>query len=316
MSLFPTKILLANDGSEEAELAARTAIDLTDATNSELHISYVGALPNFLKGGPGTRDYDGVMYEQIERESREMLRKLSWRVKVAGGTVAAAHFRMGKVAEEIVDLAAELRAGLIVMGSRGRGGLRRLLMGSVSDPVVRHAHCSVMIVRGERHGEEEQASPLGKILLAFDGSKASSEAARAATEIANATNSMLHIVYVLQTDQYKPYPGLEMWEGWEEGLERAKRHSRSWVEGKAERIRGEGVKAVETHLALGEPDEEILRLAEELGISLIVVGSRGLGRIRRLLIGSVSDSVVRRAHCPVLVVRVAEAMSSRKERCA
>ena len=126
----------------------------------------------------------------------------------------------------------------------------------------------------------------------------------------------MHIVYVLQPDQYKPYPGLEMWEGWEEGLERAKRHSRSWVEGQAERIRGEGVKVVEAHLALGEPDEEIVRLAEELGVSLIVVGSRGLGRIRRLLIGSVSDSVVRRAHSPVLVVRVGEPISSRKERSA
>jgi len=315
VSIFPTKILLANDGSE-AELAARTAIDLTDAMISELHISYVGVLPKFLKGGPGTRDYDGVMYEQIERESREMLRKLAWRVKVASGTVAAAHLRMGQADEEIVDLAAELRADLIVMVSRGRGGLKRLLMGSVSHPVVRHAHCSVMVVRGEWHGEEEQASPLGKILLAFEPSKASSEAARAATEIANATNSKLHIVYVLKPDQYKPYPGPEMWVGWEEGLERAKRHSCSWVEGQAKRIRGEGVKVVEAHLALGKPDEEIVRLAEELGMSLIVVGSRGLGRIRRLLIGSVSDSVVRRAHCPVLVVRVGEAMSSRKERSA
>ena len=162
MSIFPTKILLANDGSEEAELAARTAINLTDAMNSELHISYVGVLPNFLKGGPGTRGYDGVMYEQIERESGEMLRKLSWQVKIAGGTVAGAHLRMGKADEEIVDLAEELRAGLIVMGSRGRGGLRRLLMGSLSDPVMRHAHCSVLVVRGEGHGEEEQTSPLAR----------------------------------------------------------------------------------------------------------------------------------------------------------
>jgi nucleotide-binding universal stress UspA family protein len=160
VSIFPTKIILANDGSEEAELAARTAIDLTDAMNPELHVSYVGVLPNFLKGGLGTRDYDSVMYEQIVRESQEMLRKLSWRVKVAGGTVASAHLRMGEADEEIVDLAPELRAGLIVMGSRGRGGLRRLLMGSVSDPVMRHAHCSVMVVRGEGHGEEEQTSPL------------------------------------------------------------------------------------------------------------------------------------------------------------
>ena len=155
-----------------------------------------------------------------------------------------------------------------------------------------------------------------KILLAFDGSKASSEAARAATEIANATDSELHVVYVLQPDRYKPQLGPEVWEGWEEGLERAKQHSRSWLEGEAERMRGERTKSSEAHLVLGRPDAEIVRLAEKLDAGLVVVGSRGLGGIRRALLGSVSDSVVRHARCPVLVVRVREAMSSRSEKSA
>jgi nucleotide-binding universal stress UspA family protein len=79
--------------------------------------------------------------------SRELLRKQSWRVKAAGGTVARTHLRMGEVDLEIVALAEELQADLIVMGSRGLGGLRRVLMGSVSDSVVRHAHCPVLVVR-------------------------------------------------------------------------------------------------------------------------------------------------------------------------
>ena len=64
-----------------------------------------------------------------------------------GGTVAQAHLRLGRPDEQIVALAEEIGAGLIVMGSRGLGGLRRLLMGSVSDSVVRHAHCPVLVVR-------------------------------------------------------------------------------------------------------------------------------------------------------------------------
>ena len=59
----------------------------------------------------------------------------------------------------------------------------------------------------------------------------------------------------------------------------------------------------ETHLRSGDPDKEILRTAEALGVGVIVVGSRGLGAVSRALMGSVSDSVVRHAHCPVLVVR-------------
>jgi nucleotide-binding universal stress UspA family protein len=69
------------------------------------------------------------------------------RVRSAGGTVAQAHLKMGDAAREIVHLAGDLEAGLVVMGSRGRGGISRALMGTVSDSVVRHAHCPVLVVR-------------------------------------------------------------------------------------------------------------------------------------------------------------------------
>ena len=150
MSTFPTRILLATDGSEEAELAALRAVELADATDSELHVVHVGVVLSFLKSYPGTLGYYDKLYEQIEEESRELLRKQTWRVKAVGSTVAGAHLRMGEVALEIVALAEELQADLIVMGSRGLGGVRRALMGSVSDSVVRHAHCPVLVVRPEK----------------------------------------------------------------------------------------------------------------------------------------------------------------------
>jgi len=150
MSTFPTRILLATDGSEEAELAALRAVDLADATYSELHVVHVGVVPSFLKSYPGTLGYERRLYEQIEETFRELLRKQTWRVKAVGGTVAGTHLRMGEVALEIVALAEELGADLIVMGCRGLGGVRRALMGSVSDSVVRHAHCPVLVVRPEK----------------------------------------------------------------------------------------------------------------------------------------------------------------------
>jgi nucleotide-binding universal stress UspA family protein len=150
MSIFPTRILLATDGSEEAELAALRAVELADATDSELHVVHVGVVPSFLRSYPGTLGYYDKLYEQIEEVSRELLRKESWRVKAVGGTVAGAHPRMGEVALEIVALAEELQADLIVIGSRGLGGVRRALIGSVSDSVVRHAHCPVLVVRPEK----------------------------------------------------------------------------------------------------------------------------------------------------------------------
>src|SRR5918997_5473771 len=149
MSIFPTRILLATDGSDEAELAALRAVELADATHSELHVVHVGVVPLFLVSYPGTLGYEGKLYERIEEDSRELLRKQSWRVKAAGGTVAGTHLRMGEVALEIVALAEELGPDLIVMGSRGLRGVRRALMGSISDSVVRHAPCPVMVVRQE-----------------------------------------------------------------------------------------------------------------------------------------------------------------------
>src|SRR5918993_1768134 len=94
---------------------------------------------------------DPVLEEELERSAKqtgkEVLDAEVQRVRSAGGTVARAHLKMGEVEREIVHLAEELGAGLIVMGSRGRRGMRRALMGSVSDSVVRHAHCPVMVVR-------------------------------------------------------------------------------------------------------------------------------------------------------------------------
>jgi nucleotide-binding universal stress UspA family protein len=73
------------------------------------------------------------------------------KVQEAGGSIKKAHLRIGERRDQaIIHLAEEVGAGLIVMGSRGLGGVRRALMGSVSDSVVRHAHCPVLVVRPER----------------------------------------------------------------------------------------------------------------------------------------------------------------------
>ena len=146
--LLSTKMLLATDGSEEAELATKSAVELANSTGSELHVVYVEPLPDFMKkNDAGTPGYDLELYDKIEEEARETLRRLAWRVKVAGGTVAGSHLRMGAVAEEIVDLAGELEVDLIIVGSRGLRGIRRTLAGSVSESVFRNARCPVMVVR-------------------------------------------------------------------------------------------------------------------------------------------------------------------------
>ena len=160
MSIFPTRILLATDGSEEAELATLRALDIAERTDSELHMVHVGVVPRFLESYPGTLGYERRLYKQIEEESWQRLRELSWRVKVAGGTVAGSHLRMGAMNLEIVALAKELGVGLIVMGCRGHRGIRRVIEGSISDRVIRHAPCPVLVVRSHESAEAFKRSAL------------------------------------------------------------------------------------------------------------------------------------------------------------
>ena len=154
MGLFPGRILLATDGSEESELAALRAVDLAERTDSELHLVHVGVVPSFLKSYPGVLGYERKLYKELEEVSRELLRKQSWRVKVAGGTVAGTHLRIGEVDLEIVALAKELGADLIVMGCRGHRGIRRAIEGSISDAVIRHARCPVLVVRSHESAQD------------------------------------------------------------------------------------------------------------------------------------------------------------------
>ena len=167
MSIFPTRILLATDGSEEATLAAQTAIDLANKTGSQLHVVYAGISPYsraFYEGYEEGVDVGAYLQDESEELARigqgrldEQVRK----IKVAGGSVAQAHYRVGRPDAEITALAEEIGAGLIVVGSRGLGGLRRALLGSVSDSVVRHAHCPVMVVRKEEPTDSSRPQEVG-----------------------------------------------------------------------------------------------------------------------------------------------------------
>ena len=306
MSIFPTKILLATDGSEEAALAVRTAVDIAQKTDSELHVVYVGSSLEYVgMGPPQIADIPAPAQEQLSAEARELLDAEVEQVKAAGGTVAQAHLGIGVPNREIVELAEKLNVGLVVIGSRGRGGIRRALMGSVSDSVVRHAHCPVLVVRG---GESGRAVLLSKkIFLATDGSEDAVLAARTAAGLAQKMGSELHAVYV-RPRIVPHHPGYYVGPEVEEHAQQKEQkmldaEAQTLLDAQAEEVRGAGGNVARAHLRVGRSDEEIIALAEEIGAGLIAMGSRGRGGIRRTLMGSVSDSVVRHAHCPVMVVR-------------
>jgi nucleotide-binding universal stress UspA family protein len=160
MSIFPTKILLATDGSAQAASAARTAADIATMTGSELHVVLVESSTAYVgMGPPEIADIPAPVQEEFDQEAQRLLDTQVRQIEADGGTVAQAHLRVGRSDAEIVALAEELGSGLVVMGSRGLGGIRRALMGSVSDSVVRHAHCPVLVVRTEQPPRENESDP-------------------------------------------------------------------------------------------------------------------------------------------------------------
>ena len=89
---------------------------------------------------------------ELEKEAHALLHEQLGKIEEAGGNVAEAHLRMGQPVEEILGLSERLGAGLVVVGSRGHSGIKRLVLGSVLESVVRNVHCSVLVVRtGEQN---------------------------------------------------------------------------------------------------------------------------------------------------------------------
>ncbi len=172
MTLFFRRILLATDGSEEAELATRAAVELANSTSSELHVVHVKLLP-ITPPYPEVLDWREDL-EYVEGEARELLDEQVKMVEDAGGSVAGVHSREEQPAEEIVALAEELGACVIVVGSRDRGRIRRALAGSVSDWVVRHARCPVLVVGAGARVADNRARLRGSWTARSEASKEAS----------------------------------------------------------------------------------------------------------------------------------------------
>ncbi len=150
VNYFPKKILLATDASKDAEKAALIASDIANSTGSELHVLHVGNTKDFhiAPGAEQSFSPRTVSLGEIREKAEKTLGQAVEQVEEAGGSVAQAHLRLGDPDDEILRFCDEQGGfGLIVMGSRGLTRIKRVVMGSVSESIVRHAHCPVLVAR-------------------------------------------------------------------------------------------------------------------------------------------------------------------------
>jgi nucleotide-binding universal stress UspA family protein len=204
----------------------------------------------------------------------------------------------GDPREQIPALAAQWGADLIVMGARGLGTVKRLILGSVSTAVIHEVQCPVLVVKGS------PGAALGVILLAVDGSPDSLVAARFVSELDAVSKVQLLAVieppYIPRSAPSIIVPALRAAAS-ELVAEQRAECERVLAQVETDLCRMAG--AVTTSVVVGRPAEEIVKAANEPGAGLVVVGARGFGALKRALLGSVSQRVLHEAECPVLIVK-------------
>jgi nucleotide-binding universal stress UspA family protein len=289
----PNSIVLATDGSDGASLAARAAADLSRKTGAQLHVAHAWRhhLQNLGYPTVAWTDYSYV----DEREARRVILAQVDALEAAGDLFTEPHLLQGTPVDAILDLCEELRPGLLVMGSRGLGPVERLMVGSVSEGVVHHARCPVLVIRG---GDE--AWPPKRVVVGDDGSEGAGCAAGLAAGVAGLFGAELVLVRAHRTPP-KPIGG---WSAQDRRrFDEARSKELEALNGQAETIEGAVGRRPIARVVDADATLALLQ-ATELGdedSTLIALGSRGLGTLGRVRLGSVSTNVLRAARGPVLI---------------
>ncbi len=305
------KILIATDFSDASRVAVDRGIDLALQFGAEIHLLHVvpttqmTVLPP-LEPLPDTERW----VKHAEDHARELMDDL-----VRGLDFRECHLTTdvrveGASATGIIEAAEREGADVIVLGTHGRRGLRRLMLGSVAEEVVRLAPCAVMVCSSAAADEPEQPR---RIVAAVDFSGLSGEVLQAARDLGEKYHASVRVVHVVPHPYfpapYAPITSEAMMEQLPAMLDAARENLRAAVE-----QAGPFQDGVDLEVASGTPSRGVLDAAEACGADLIVVASRGLGGAQHLLLGSVADRIVRQATCPVLVLHAGdEALELRSE---
>lgn len=295
MSIFSNKILLATDGSKDAELAAKAAVDLSKRTGAEVHVVHAWRpLPHYAYPSLVPEGYQ----PPYEEGARKILEAQVGRIEEAGISVAEAHLVTGRPADAILDLGDQIGAGLIVVGSRGLGPVKRLLVGSVSESIVHHAKCPVLVVRSGAG-----SWPPVRVVIGEDLSEDAHSAAKLGITLAKLMEAETLLVHTYEGmpphPETLPQADRELYEAM---VEKHLRQVESALEERAAELEQAYDVRPQVRIVPGESAQVLAEIAEEGDVpSLLVVGSRGLGTSERIVIGSVSSKVLRAAGGPVLV---------------
>jgi nucleotide-binding universal stress UspA family protein len=294
------KILFPTDFSKCAEQALAHAVFLAEKYKAEINVLHVVTLFN---------DQPGIIRNEIN-ETEETIRKLEEIAenqlnKVVNTKssdeikIITAMEREVSAAPAILEYASDNNIDLIVMGTHGRRGLGHVLLGSAAEEVVRLAPCPVFTIRELK--EPKPVKQVNNILVPIDFSNHSQKALAYASEIAQSYNAQLQVIHIIEETMHPAFsvtgkssifdlvPGIK-----DDSRKRAEKMIKKFVSDK-----------VKTKIFVqgGRAANDIIKFAKENSTDLIVIATHGLTGLEHMLLGSVTEKVVRMAHCPVFTVK-------------
>ena len=293
---IPTSILCPRDFSKNSARALEYALHLAQQTGADLHLFHA----DVLHADPVSE------MQAAERETPVEVLRERLRTRADGTDIETPgdlHIATGRdlaAAPAIIRYAEEHDIDLIVMGTHGRRGIRRLLLGSVTEEVIRMAPCDILVLR--RDAELPTDKP---IVVPFDFSRFSRNAFLRAQALAEVTGQDLHLLHVTFMVPYPPFYSSEE-------LKKYDTPSRLITTAKEEM---EALFQEDGHLPLervhfvtrlGQPHEEITRYTDSVDAVLIVMGTHGLSGFQRIMLGSTTERTLRLASQPILVTRLHE----------
>jgi len=281
-------ILVPTDGSEQAATAGGVAITLAEAFDAQLHAVFVQETERW----PFRLDDDETV--ELRRYGDETVSAVADQAAEAGVRVRTRVLGdRGTVHGALLEYADGHDIDAIVMGTHGRTGVSRMLIGSVTEQLLRESTVPTVTV----HEETVFEWPVEEILVPTDGSETAHAALSEAIELATVADAAIHLIHVVDTGLVTGDidGGMIL-----EALEQAGKQA---LDSATDRVAASGVRTVESSVVSGPPSRAICAYADERDIDAIVMGTHGRGGVERVLLGSVAERVIRRSELPVFATK-------------
>lgn len=299
MRLNLKNIICATDFSDLSNHAVSYGIHLAKTFKSKLYLCHVIDLSSATMYGEATFAFE-AQYVHMEEYAHERIIRLIGDHKIDWEPLVST----GRAADEIVRMAEEKSADLTITATRGRSGLKRLILGSVTEHLMSTLPCPLLTVRGPE-GVTEPSVDGGlrfkRILVGCDFSPDSNLAFQYGLSLAQEFQSDLHLVHVVEPPVYKDLP-----KSFEDVRGKVRQDLHQQLRDKLENmVPVEALNWCKPKMSLltGIPNEELSKYAIVQDIDLIVLGVTGHGLVERIFVGSTTDRIIRKAPCAVLSVR-------------